>query len=317
MAAASRRPPELARSPRFVLTELLLWASIYPAYLAVRGSTIGKPQDAVEHASDLIALERSVDLFHESTLQHLVGGTVAFFSAYYMLGFGPLIAAVLLWLGLRHRAHYRQLRTLLLVSLAIAVVFYVIYPTAPPRLVPSLGIANTVGLSGHDTGSFAGIKFNPYAAMPSMHVGWSLLVGLVGFGAARRRLVKAAFLLHPLVMAVTVTATGNHYFVDSIAGASVALTAVGLVALVRRGTRGVRVAHWERKRANARGTAHRRIRRATRGSLVPHTGLHARARIERDDVMEATRRTIDRALFSRPPQPEPRNRVEPRGVTRA
>src|SRR4051794_21469112 len=88
----------LARSPRFVLTELLLWVSIYPAYLAVRGSTIGKPHAAVEHASHLIALERSVDLFHESTLQHLVGGGIAFFSAYYMLGFGPLIAAVLLWL---------------------------------------------------------------------------------------------------------------------------------------------------------------------------------------------------------------------------
>ena len=247
-ATAGGRPfagaaTRLARSPRFVLTELLLWASIYPVYLAVRGSTIGKPHDAVEHASDLIALERSVDLFHESTLQHLVGGAVAFFSAYYMLGFGPLIVAVLFWLGVRHRAHYRQLRTLLLVSLGIAVVFYVIYPTAPPRLVPWLGISDTVGLSGHDTGSFAGIKFNPYAAMPSMHVGWSLLVGLVGFRAARRRLVQAAFLLHPLVMAVTVTATGNHYFVDSIAGATVALTAVGLVALVRRGTRSARVAH--------------------------------------------------------------------------
>jgi membrane-associated phospholipid phosphatase len=221
----------------------MLWASIYPAYLAVRGTTISDSDDAVAHASHLISLERSVDLFHEETLQHVVGGAVAFFSAYYMLGFGPLIAAVVVWLGIRHREHYRQLRTLLLVSLGIAVVFYVLYPTAPPRLVPSLGISDTVGLSGHDTGSFAGIKFNPYAAMPSMHVGWSLLVGLIGFRAARHRLFKAAFLLHPLVMAVTVTATGNHYFVDSIAGAAVALTAVGLVAAVRRIPRGARVAH--------------------------------------------------------------------------
>jgi membrane-associated phospholipid phosphatase len=105
-------------------------------------------------------------------------------------------------------------------------------PTAPPRLMHGLGIADTVGLSGHDTGSFAGIKFNPYAAMPSMHVGWSLLVGLIGFRVARRRIVRVLFLVHPVVMAMTVTATGNHYFLDSIVGVLVALSAAAIVQLV-------------------------------------------------------------------------------------
>src|SRR5262245_7624550 len=219
---------------RFALTELAVWASLYPAYLAIRGSTIGERDAAVKHASQLIDVERALSLAHEGALQNLVGSAVEFFSTYYLLGFGPLIAAVLVWLGVRHRGLYRELRTLLMVSLGIAVVFYVGYPTAPPRLVPSLGISDTVGLSGHDTGSVGGIRFNPYAAMPSMHVGWSLLVGLIGFRAARRRLVRALFLIHPLVMAITVTATGNHYFVDSLAGAGVALLAVGLVVVARR-----------------------------------------------------------------------------------
>jgi hypothetical protein len=219
---------------RFALLELLLWASLYPAYLAIRGSTIGDPEQAMAHASRLIELERGLGLFHESAVQRLAGSTVDFLSVYYMVGFAPLIASVLVWLGLRHRDHYRDLRTLLFGSLAIAVVFYVLYPTAPPRLVPSLGIADTVGLAGHDTGSFAGIHFNPYAAMPSMHVGWSLLVGLVGFRASSSRTLKGLFLLHPLVMTVTVTATGNHYFVDSIAGAAAALTAVAIVVVWRR-----------------------------------------------------------------------------------
>ena len=64
---------------------------------------------------------------------------------------------------------------MLFISLGIALVVYLAFPTAPPRLVPGLGIADTVGLSGHDTGSFAGVRFNPYAAMPSLHVGWSIL----------------------------------------------------------------------------------------------------------------------------------------------
>jgi hypothetical protein len=219
---------------RFALLELLLWASLYPAYLAIRGATISNPERALDHASRLIDLERGLGLFHESSVQNLAGPAVDFLSLYYMLGFAPLLAAALGWLALRHRDHYRELRTLLFVSLGIAVIFYVLYPTAPPRLVPALGIVDTVGLSGHDTGSFAGIRFNPYAAMPSMHVGWSLLVGLVGFRVVRSRTAKTLFLLHPLVMAVTVTATGNHYFVDSIAGATAALVAVAAVVTWRR-----------------------------------------------------------------------------------
>jgi len=237
MTAITRTLPRFPKPPqlsRFVLFELGLWASLYPIYLAIRGRTISDSHVAVEHAIDVTNLERTLALFHEASLQRLLGFADTFFSAYYMLGFGPLIATVLVWLGLKQRDRYRELRTLLLGSLGLAVIGYVAYPTAPPRLVPSLGIADTVGLSAHDTGSFAGIKFNPYAAMPSMHVGWSLLVGIVGFRAARSRALRTFFVLHPLLMAVTVTATGNHYFLDSIAGAGAALATVGALAAARR-----------------------------------------------------------------------------------
>jgi hypothetical protein len=219
---------------RFVLAELALWTFLYMAYLAVRGATIGDRHTAVAHATDVLRLERALDLAHEEALQHALQAALDVFSAYYMLGFGPTIFVVLLWLAFRHRPLYRELRTVLLVSLGLAMIAYVAYPTAPPRLVPGLGIADSVGLSGHDTGSFAGIRFNPYAAMPSMHVGWSLLVGIAGIRAARHRLARLLFALHPPLMAVTVTATGNHYFADSIAGVAAALAAVGALALARR-----------------------------------------------------------------------------------
>ena len=236
MTALTRTLPRFPRPQlsRFVLFELAVWASLYPVYLTIRGQTISEPGVAIDHAVEVTNLERTLALFHEAGLQRLLGFGHTFFSAYYMLGFGPLIATVLVWLGLKHRERYRELRTLLLGSLGLAVIGYVAYPTAPPRLVPSLGITDTVGLSAHDTGSFAGIKFNPYAAMPSMHVGWSLLVGIVGFRAARSRALRTFFVLHPLLMAVTVTATGNHYFLDSIAGAGAALVAVGALAAARR-----------------------------------------------------------------------------------
>jgi PAP2 superfamily protein len=223
----------VARIARFTGFELVLWAGIYGAYLALRNLAIGSPDQAFSNAASLIDVERATGLFHEVGLQHLLAVELhleGFFSLYYMVGFGPLIGAMLIFLGARKRDEYRQLRTWLLVAIAIASIGYLLLPTAPPRLVPDIGIADTVGLSSHDTGSVGGIRFNPYAAMPSMHVGWSLLVALIGFRLTRRRLVRALFVMHPIVMAFTVTVTGNHYFIDSIVGALVALAAVGLVS---------------------------------------------------------------------------------------
>jgi PAP2 superfamily len=225
----------VARAFRFAGFEAGLWIGLYGAYLALRNVAIGNANEAFANASTVVNVERAVGIFHEVSVQRWLSADLPFerfFDVYYMLGFGPVVFATLFWLALRHRDDYRQLRNWLLLSIAIASLSYVMLPTAPPRLVHGLGIADTVGLSGHDTGSFAGIKFNPYAAMPSMHVGWSLLVGLIGFRVARRRIVRLFFLVHPVLMAMTVTATGNHYFLDSIVGVLVALTAAAIVQLV-------------------------------------------------------------------------------------
>jgi hypothetical protein len=208
---------------RFALVELAIWSSVYGLYLAVRGVAIGSPAEALAHARSLVHLERTLNLFHEAKIQQVFDGVLDAFSAYYMLGFAPTLAFALVWLGLRRPASYRGLRTALLVSIGVAAVVYVLYPAAPPRLVPGLGIDDTVGLAGHDTGSFAGIKFNPYAAMPSMHVGWSVLLAVYLFPLARRLLVRAAVVAHPVAMALTVTVTGNHYLVDAAAGTAIAL----------------------------------------------------------------------------------------------
>jgi hypothetical protein len=231
--AAGRPSPWRASGPshfaRFAVVELAIWSSVYGGYLALRGLTIGSTAEALAHADKVVGAERALDLFHEATLQGALGPLAEVFSTYYMLGFGPLLGLVIVWLALREPELYPELRTVLLVSLAIASIGYVLFPTAPPRLVPGLGIADTVGLSGHDTGSFAGIRFDPYAAMPSMHVGWALIVGLCGRQVARARIVRLFFLLHPAVMAVAVSATGNHYFLDSAAGVAVAGLALALV----------------------------------------------------------------------------------------
>ena len=223
-------PAHVRRFVPFAAFEASLWLGLYVGYLALRDVSIGSAQQAVANGLALVHAEEALGLFHESWVQataealHLEG----WFDAYYLVGFGPAIVSMLVWLGLRHRDDYRRLRTWLLVSLGLASVLYVLVPTAPPRLVPGLDIGDTVGLAAHDTGSFAGIRFNPYAAMPSMHVGWTLLVAIVAVGVCRHRLAKAAWALYPVAMVVCVVATGNHYFVDAIVGAATALVAAAL-----------------------------------------------------------------------------------------
>jgi membrane-associated phospholipid phosphatase len=229
--ASAARGPGRADLVRFAAIELSIWSVVYGLYLAVRGVSISSPDEAFANARGVVDVERALGLFHEAGLQSALRGLDEALSVYYLLGFAPLILGVLIWLGLSHRALYRELRTLLLVSIGVAVVVHVMLPVAPPRLLPGLGIADTVGLdTNHD--SLFGIPFNPYAAMPSMHVGWSLLVGLVALRASRSPVLRGFFALHPAVMAVSVTATGNHYFLDSLAGALVALLSLGLLRVV-------------------------------------------------------------------------------------
>jgi PAP2 superfamily len=231
-------PGPSSRSLRVVAVEVALWTSLYGLYLAVREFSIASTDEAMANARDVIHAERALGLLHETRLQDALAPLGDPLAAYYLLGFAPLIVGVLGWLLIRRPAVYRDLRTVLLLSIGLASIAFIVLPVAPPRLVPELGVADTIGLSAHhDQGSFAGIDFNPYAAMPSMHVGWSLLIGVFGFRAATSVLGRGFFALHPAVMTLAVTATGNHYFLDSVAGAVVALSAVALLAALRTRSR--------------------------------------------------------------------------------
>ncbi len=231
--SGARVKRQFSRELRFAATQLAAWAGLYGVYLFIRSLAIKNAGDAFRHAAQLIDLEHAGGLLHEAQVQHAVASIRElriFFDLYYMLGFGPLLGLTLVWLGLRHRRAYRELRTAMLASLGLASLFFVLYPTAPPRLVRGLEIADTVGLAGHDTGSFAGIRFNPYAAMPSMHVGWSLLLALVGIHIVKKRLPRLLLALHPALMTLAVTATGNHFIVDALAGMAISLLGYALVS---------------------------------------------------------------------------------------
>lgn len=242
--------------------EIGLVALAFLLYFLVRGSVVDRDAEALAHATRIIEIEQSLGFFWEPELNAAIldyGALIQFFNAiYFWLDF-PLIVALGLWMYFfRHRHEYTVARDSLLASGAIALIVYHLYPVAPPRLLPpeaSFGFVDTLekytGLSyqAQSTQPFV----NPYAAMPSLHYGWALLVGGVLFWTTKNVWLRGLALFMPVGQFTSILFTANHYILDAFAGLVVAL--MGLLvalALQRWGYAGIRRAV-ERRRGVADG----------------------------------------------------------------
>jgi hypothetical protein len=217
--------------------EAALVVTLYGVYELVRGLVVGNTGEADRHADQLVALERSLHLFVEGKVQHAVDalpGLAALLGVAYLTLHLAVTAGVLLWLHERRPSAFPFVRTALLVASALALVGFLAYPTAPPRLV-GIGIADTVS-NGHVNLNHGLVSslYNPYAAVPSMHVGYALIVAtsLLRYGGGR--LVRTLATLYPAFVLLVVVATGNHFFLDAAAGALVAALAFAAAALLTR-----------------------------------------------------------------------------------
>ena len=235
------------RPPRWALEGMLL-AGLYLAGELARGAARGGRASAEAHAAAIVRLERRLHVFDEATIQHAarhVDGLSTFLGYAYVSLHLAGTAAVLVWVYRRRREAYARLRNTLIVASGLGVVGYALFPTAPPRLA-GIGVSDTVSASTpvdlHST--VVSSLYNPYAAFPSMHIGFSLVVGVASARLARRPLWRAAGALYPVFVLLVIVATGNHFFVDAAAGASVAGVALATTALAPRPRPGVRVAGW-------------------------------------------------------------------------
>ncbi|HEU4424867.1 MAG TPA: phosphatase PAP2 family protein [Pilimelia sp.] len=222
--------------------QIAIVATAVVAYFLVRGATDAAFEDALRNAQRIIDFEILMGIYHEAGLQSSLAassGITTVLNWIYIWGHWPVIVVTLLWLARRHPAVYLRTRNAMLVSGAIGLVVFVSFPVAPPRLA-GLGMIDTVTVSSDAYRVLQPAMFtNQYAAMPSLHVGWDLLIGLAILVAARRPLVRALGVLMPVAMVAAVVLTANHYIVDAVIGA--ALTATCWVA----------VGWWQRRRATA------------------------------------------------------------------
>jgi len=214
--------------------ELFFVGFSYVIYSQVRGLAADRSLDAFANAYQVINLEEKLGVFRELSLQRFVisrGDLIDFFNLIYFYGLFPLLLPTALWLYLRRPRIYDLARNAFLVSGAIAVCFYVLMPTAPPRLI-GMGFLDTLGTSFTPAyGSIPGV--NHYAAMPSMHVGWNFLLAVAIYLALEGKM-RFLVLALPLLMFTATVVTGNHYFLDGVLGVCVAATGLLLANQLER-----------------------------------------------------------------------------------
>jgi membrane-associated phospholipid phosphatase len=213
------------------LRQLLLFASAYYAYRLVRGFVDGQTALAFEHARQLVGAERSLGLFFEPGLQHWALGHRWIVDAAnwsYVNSQFLVTTTFLIWLYLARNESFYYVRNMFMIAMGLALVLYVAYPAAPPRYLPEWGFSDTVtDAVGQANANNANLLYNPYAAVPSMHVAFALMVGIPSYQLVRARWLKAIWAVYPASVAFVVVVTANHFWLDAALGVAVAAISAG------------------------------------------------------------------------------------------
>lgn len=220
-----------------LLIELSLVGGAILLYFFVRGLTEGGVAGAVAHAEQILRFEQALGLDVELTVQQAVADRrwiVTGANWVYIWGHWPVIVATLVWLGRTRPASYRSLRNAMFVSGGIGLVIFALYPVAPPRLIDRPFVDTVTELSHSYRVLQPPALVNKFTAMPSLHVGWNLLVGVFVWRHARHRIVRWLGVLSPVLMTVAVVLTANHYVVDAFAGMALAIVGLHLAETGRQ-----------------------------------------------------------------------------------
>jgi membrane-associated phospholipid phosphatase len=225
---ADRSSRRLPRGWAHLAFQFVIWMGFYVAYQVARGAADRNVAEAFQNGEWVVHKERQLGALFEPAVQRVVDGSsimVTLTSYTYWLSQFAVVGATLLWVYFRHHERFTGFRNWVIAANLVGLVGYVLMPTAPPRMFPEWGFVDTLAQYSsinHDSGliSFAA---NPYAAMPSLHAMDALIVGIVMASVVRSRPAKALWLAWPAWVAFAVISTGNHYWLDVLAGFALAL----------------------------------------------------------------------------------------------
>ncbi len=239
VAETSRRLP---RGWAHLAFQFVIWMGFYVVYQVVRGAADRSVTHAFQNGEAVLRTENHLGALFEPTVQRVVDTStilVTLTSYTYWLSQFAVVGATLLWVYFKHHERFAGFRNWLIVANLVGLVGYILMPTAPPRMFPEWGFVDTLAQYSsvnHDSGLIA-FASNPYAAMPSLHSMDALIVGIVMYSLVRSKITKAVWLAWPLWVGFAVISTGNHYWLDVVAGFALAL-ATGFLLRQTRVLRG-------------------------------------------------------------------------------
>ncbi len=247
----------LPRGRSDALRQLLLFAVAYSGYSIVRGLVDHRTAIAFWNATKVITLEHRLHFFVEPSIQAWATSTGWIIDAaswMYVNSHFVITLGAIVWLYLFRNESFYFFRNMLMVAMGIALIGYYLYPTAPPRLMTEWGFTDSVakftGIS--ETSGPVTALVNLYAAVPSMHVAFALMVGWPLSRLVRPRPLKVMWAFYPFLVTFVVVATGNHYLFDAILGAATAgVSALAAHRLLAR----ARPAAWAFQPARAEAAA--------------------------------------------------------------
>lgn len=209
--------------------QLALFFGVYQGYQVVRGLSEGKEALAMANAERIIDVERSLGLFFEPGLQSAMldfGWVIDAANWMYVNSHFIVTTTFLAWLYLFRNEHFYFVRNMFMVAMLLALTGYLVYPTAPPRLMPGEGFTDTIATftALEPDSNAVSLLVNKYAAVPSMHIGFATMIAVPAVMLVRTPVLKAAWALYPFMVLFVVVVTGNHFWLDAAAGAGVAAT---------------------------------------------------------------------------------------------
>jgi hypothetical protein len=236
--------------------QFFLFFVAYNGYQLVRGLTDSSRELAVANADRLIEIEQSLGTYFEPGLQQALLQHEWLIDAanfMYLNSHFVITSAFLVWLYLFRNEHFAFVRNMFLVAMGIGLVGYAAFPTAPPRLLEGEGFTDTIAAftgTAQDSQTVS-LLVNQYAAVPSMHIAFSLMVAVPAIVLARHRLAQALWATYPVAVFFVIVVTGNHFWLDAAAGALVAC----LAAVAARRLARLRPGAWAWPEASREATA--------------------------------------------------------------
>lgn len=218
------------------IKELSIFISFLIFYKISRYVAIGDANTAFENARKLIEFEKSLGIFTEPIIQGLFLSKTAlikFINTFYMYVHIPATTVFFIWLFKKHNGRYYWIRNGFIIANCIAVIFFILYPCAPPRMLSKYGFVDTLlEVSKVDlyTGFFSGF-FNQYAAVPSMHFGNAFLIAIAIILYAKKT-YKWLVLIYPLFVLWVIVITANHFYLDAILGGLIVIVPYPLMWVI-------------------------------------------------------------------------------------